>query len=411
MEERRVIVTGIGVVSPVGNSVKEAWASLIAGESGIGPISLFDAEGFAVSMAGEVRDLDPAAEFGRYRAKHLDRFTQLGIIAARQAVDQSGLDAHADPYRVGVIVGSGAGGMATMQRQADVLTKRGPAKVSPYMTPMMIANMAAGEIAMEFGAMGVSGCPVTACAASANAIGDSFEAIRSGRADVVIAGGAEAAVLPLCVAGFGAMKAVADVSRPFDVGREGFVIAEGAAILVLEERERAIGRGAPILGEVLGYGTTCDAHHPTAPHPEGAGARAAMASAITQSGLHPAEIDYVNAHGTSTPHNDAAEARAIADVVGVPGDRDVAVSSTKSMTGHLLGAAGAFEAMAALQSIEAGIVPPTINLERLDPECDVPGVRHIANTAVEMEVRHTMSNSFGFGGHNVSLILGSGLED
>lgn len=401
----------MGVMSPVGNDVASAWQALAAGRSGIGPITQFDTEGFAVDFGGEVRNFDAGDFFGRYKAKHLDRFTQLAVAASRQATAQAGLDTGDDPLRLGVIVGSGAGGLATMERQVGVLNRRGPAKVSPYVTPMMCANMAAGEIAMETGAMGFVSCPVTACAASANAIGDGFEAIRSGRADAVIAGGADASIVPLCVAGFSAMKALSDraddperASRPFDHSRDGFVLAEGAAVLVLEARERATARGAAVLGQILGYGTTCDAHHPTAPHPEGLGARAAMANAIDQAGLRPEEISYVNAHGTSTAFNDATEAAAISETIG----NGVAVSSTKSMTGHLLGAAGAFEAIAGLKAIETDTIPPTINLDDLDPACAFDDIEHIAGRAVERSISHVVSNSFGFGGHNVSLVLGSG---
>ncbi|MCP3991906.1 MAG: beta-ketoacyl-ACP synthase II [Actinomycetia bacterium] len=404
----------MGLLSPVGNEVTTAWDALVEGRSGIGPITQFDVEGFPVAFGGEVTGFDPGAEFGRYRAKHLDRFTQLALSAAGQAVTQAGIGCDGgielDPFRVGVIVGSGAGGLATMEKQLGVLARRGPTKVSPFVTPMMCANMAAGEIAIEFGAMGFTTCPVTACAASANAIGDGFEAIRSGRVDTVIAGGADASIVPLCIAGFGAMKALStydgdprQASRPFEVDRDGFVISEGAAIVVLEERSQAEQRGATIFGEVLGYGTSCDAHHPTAPHPDGAGARASMIGALAQAGVSPHEIDYLNAHGTSTAFNDATEAAAVAAVIG----GGVAVSSTKSVTGHLLGAAGAFEAIATIQAIRSGCVPPTINLDQLDPACDFDSIDHVANVAVERPVRLAMSNSFGFGGHNVSLLFGS----
>lgn len=411
VHSREVVVTGMGVMSPAGNDVDTAWKAMSEGRSGIGPITQFDPEGFAVDFGGEVEDFDPGAIFGRYKAKHLDRFTQLALVASRQATNQAQLSAEPDPLRVGVIVGSGAGGLATMERQIGVMARRGPAKVSPYLTPMMCANMAAGEIAMEIGAMGFVTCPVTACAASANAIGDGFEAIRSGRVDAVVAGGADASIVPLCVAGFAAMKALSvhegdptRASRPFDAGRDGFVLAEGAAILVLESRERAEARGVTILGEVLGYGTTCDAHHPTAPHPKGLGARAAMQAAVDQAGIDAADVDYVNAHGTSTMFNDATEAAAISRVIG----NGVAVSSTKSMTGHLLGAAGAFEAIVGLKAIETDCVPPTINLDDLDPDCDFDNISHVANSAIRRPVEHVVSNSFGFGGLNVSLVFGSG---
>ena len=408
MHDRRVVVTGMGVLSPVGNDVDSTWQAVLRGISGIGPIGAFDVTAFPVSIGGEVKGFDPGVEFGRYKAKHLDRFAQLGLSAARQAIAQAELSVEPDPFRVGVVVGSGGGGLATMEKGYGVLERRGPAKVSPYLTPMMCANMAAGEIAMELGSMGLTTCPVTACSASANAIGDAFEAIRSGRIDAAVAGGSDASITPICLAGFAAMKALAvpdgdptTASRPFDAARNGFVLGEGAAMLVLEELARAQERGATILGEVLGYGTTNDAHHPTAPHPDGAGARMAMRTAIAQAELEPADIGYVNAHGTSTPFNDAIEAAAISNEIG----GGVAVSSTKSTTGHLLGAAGAIEAIVSLQAIANGTIPPTINLDTLDPECDFDNITHVT-VAEERDLDHVVTNSFGFGGHNVSLVLG-----
>jgi len=406
---RRVVVTGAGAVSPLGLTAKESWDGLLAGRSGVATIEAFDPTDFPVRIAAEVAGFDAAAVFGRRRARHLDRFAQFALVAAREALGQSGLEVAADPFRVGVVFGSGIGGIATLEEQIHLLRAEAPDRVSPYMCPMMIPNMAAGEIAMETGAMGPNSCTVTACAASATAIGDAYELIRSGRADAVIAGGAEAVITPICIAGFAAMKALSArnddpgrASRPFDAGRDGFVCGEGAAALVLEERSLALGRGAPVLGEVVGYGASCDAYHQTAPHPTGAGAIHAIRQALAGAGAGAggaggaAEVGYVNAHGTSTVFNDRIESLAVKEVLGA----GVPMSSTKSMTGHMIGAAGAFEAFVCLKVLETGMAPPTVNYEVPDPECDLD---YIPNQARAVRTDLVLSNSFGFGGHNVTL--------
>ncbi|MGH9183678.1 MAG: beta-ketoacyl-ACP synthase II [Acidimicrobiales bacterium] len=405
---RRVVVTGMGAVSPLGHDVTSTWDALVAGRSGVGPITLFDASSSPVRIAAEVKGWDGGAVFGAKDARHLDRFCQFALVAARQALGQSGVAVGDDPERVGVVFGSGLGGVGTLEEQAAVLGRRGPTRVNPFTLPMLIANAAAGQIAIDTGARGPNTCTVTACAASANAIGDAAELIRSGRADAVIAGGADAAITPLCIAAFASMRALSArndeperASRPFDAGRDGFVSAEGAAALVLEARQVALARGASVLGEVLGYGASCDAHHITAPDATGRGAVAAMRAALGQAGLAPADVDYVNAHGTSTPPNDRTETLAVRAVLGPR----VPVSSTKSMTGHLLGAAGALEAVVCLKVLETGILPPTINHEDPDPDCDLDYVPNVARTAT---VDTVMTNSFGFGGHNATLVLGRG---
>jgi 3-oxoacyl-[acyl-carrier-protein] synthase II len=402
-DRRRVVVTGAGAVSPLGLTAAESWEGLLAGRSGAGRIAAFDPGDFPVQIAAEVKGFDAAAVFGRRRARHLDRFSQFALVATQEALAQSGLDVGADPFRVGVVFGSGIGGITTLEQQINLMRDEAPDRVSPYLPPMMIPNMAAGEIAMETGAMGPNSCTVTACAASATAIGDAYELIRSGRADAVVAGGAEAVITPICIAGFAAMKALSTrnaeperASRPFDVCRDGFVCGEGAAALVLEERSAALGRGAAVLGELVGYGASCDAYHQTAPHPTGAGAKHAIRQALATSGAAPEEVGYVNAHGTSTPFNDRIESLAVKEVLGA----GVAMSSTKSMTGHMIGAAGAFEAFVCLKVLETGMAPPTINYELPDPDCDLD---YIANHARPVRTDLVLSNSFGFGGHNVTL--------
>ncbi|HYX43878.1 MAG TPA: beta-ketoacyl-ACP synthase II [Acidimicrobiales bacterium] len=403
---RRVVVTGTGAVTPLGTDVDGTWEAMLAGRSGVAAIARFDPSGLPVRFAAEVRGLDPAAHFGVRDARRLDRFAQLGLVAARQALAQSGLDVSAAPERVGVVFGSGLGGVTTLAEQVGVLADRGPKRVSPFLVPMMMANMVTGQIAIETGARGPSSCPVTACAASATAIGEAADLIRLGRADAVVAGGAEAAVTPVCMAAFAQMKALstrnddpAAASRPFDADRDGFVVGEGGGALVVEDLEHARGRGATVLAEVLGYGATSDAHHLTAPDPAGAGAAAAMRAALADAALPAEAVDYVNAHGTSTPLNDRTEALAIREVLGT----GVAVSSTKSVTGHLLGAAGAVEAVACTRVLATGSVPPTANLAHPDP---LVGLDLVAGEAREVPVRVVLSNSFGFGGHNVTLVLG-----
>ncbi|GAC1377308.1 MAG: beta-ketoacyl-ACP synthase II [Acidimicrobiales bacterium] len=408
--ERRVVVTGLGVVSPVGVGVEAAWEALVDGRSGAGPLTRFDASAYPVRIGAEVDDWDPVERFGKRRARHLDLFAQFALVATREALDRSGLDTGSHGERIGVVYASGIGGIGSFEAQVNVLATRGPQWVSPYMCPMMIPNAAAGEIAMEWGLRGPNSCTVTACAASAHAIGDAADAIRLGRADVMVAGGAEAGLTPTGVAGFAAMKALSErnddptrASRPFDAGRDGFVAGEGAATLILEEREFALARGAPLLAELVGFGSTCDAHHMTAPHPQGDGAVRSMRMALGEAdraGTSIEDIGYINAHGTSTPPNDRIETMAVKTVMG----STVAMSSTKSMTGHLLGAAGAFEAAVCVQALIAGILPPTINLEVPDPDCDLDYVPNIARR-VAGGLKAVMTNSFGFGGHNATLVF------
>jgi len=402
-EPRRVVVTGLGAVSPVGLDVASTWASLVAGKGGAGPITQFDATDFPVRIAAEVKGFDPIATFGKRRARHLDRFTQLGLVAAQEALAASGVLDGLDPERAGVVWGSGIGGLRTLEEQILLMHERAPDRVSPYLAAMMISNMAAGEIAMEHHLLGPNSCTVTACAASTHAIGDAAELIRWGRADVMLAGGSEGSITPIGMAAFAAAKALSErndeperASRPFDRGRDGFLAGEGGACLVLEERERAVARGADIWAEVSGYGLTSDAFHATAPHPQGDGAIRCMRLALDDAGLGPADVGYVNAHGTSTDLNDRTEAMAIKAVLGV----HVPVSSTKSMTGHLLGAAGALEAVATILALRDGILPPTINHDEPDPEI---GLDVIPNEARDLRVRVALSNSFGFGGHNATL--------
>ncbi len=403
---RRVVVTGLGAVTPLGLSVESTWEALVAGRSGVGAISRFDPSGLPVRIAAEVKDFDGDARFGKRRARHLDRVVQLGLTATAEALESAKLDVGVAPERVGVVYGTGIGGISSLVGGIDVLRSRGPEWISPYTLPMMLPNMIAGQIAMEWGARGYNSCTVTACSASAQAIGECLDLIRVGRADVMICGGAEAAVTEIGVAGFAAMKALSTrndtpttASRPFDATRDGFVIGEAAATLVLEERDAALARGAPILAELTGYGATADAHHMTAPHPAGDGAVRAMRDACRDADLAVDAIGYVNAHGTSTPPNDRVESLALRTVFGTQAPP---VSSTKSMTGHTLGAAGALESIVCVQVLRHGIIPPTINLETADPDCDLD---HVANAARLVPVRAAITNSFGFGGHNAALVF------
>ena len=404
--QRRVVVTGIGAITAVGAGVDATWSSLIAGRSGVRAIAGFDASRLAVRIGAEVVDFDAAATFGKRRARHLDRVTQLSLAATAEAVEASKLDIAAAPERVGVVYATGIGGLQSITDGIGVLRERGAEWISPYTLPMTLPNMAAGMIAMEHGATGYNSCTVTACAASAHAIGDGMDQIRLGRADAMIVGGAEAAVTEVGMAAFAAMKALstrndepARASRPFDLGRDGFVMGEAAATLVLEERDAALARGATILAEITGFGATADAHHITAPHPQGDGAVRAMRAALDEAGLAPSDVGYVNAHGTSTPPNDRVEALALHRVFGPDGPP---VSSTKSMTGHTLGAAGALEAIVCVLALRTGVLPPTVNYEVPDPDCRLDLV---ANEARRAPVRVAMTNSFGFGGHNASLVL------
>jgi len=412
MVNRRVVVTGVGAISPLGLDVEQTWQGLLAGRSGASVIRAFDAANSPVRIAAEIAGFDPAATFGRRRARHLDRVVQLSLVATKEALEASKLDIASAAERTGVVYASGIGGIRTLEDGIRTLITRGPAWVNPYVVPMMIPNMAAGEIAMEWQLLGYNCCTVTACSASAHAVGMAFDVIRMGRADAMVCGGSEAAVTPVGIAGFAAMKALSTrndeperASRPFDVDRDGFVLGEAAATLVLEEREFAMARGAPVLAELVGYGATADAHHITQPHPDGDGAVRAMRAALADAGISHEEIDYVNAHGTSTPPNDRVETLALKRVFG---DKMPLVSSTKSMTGHTLGAAGALESVVCILAMQGSVVPPTINLDNPDPACDLD---YVANVARRADVRYAMSNSLGFGGHNATLIFGHAMNE
>ena len=406
--DHRVFVTGVGVVSPLGLDAASSWNALIRGESGVDYITAFDTEGFDTRFAGEVKGFDPENHLDRKAARRMDRFAQFATAAAQEACRHAQLDPKADPYRVGVIIGSGIGGIITLSQQFEVLSQRGPGRVSPFLIPMMLADMASAQVSMLTGAMGANYCLVSSCSSGADALGQGWEMIRRGQEDVVLAGGAEAPIIPIAVAGFNALRALSRfagdpkaASRPFDLQRDGFVMGEGAAVLVLESQESAQRRGVPLLAEVRGYAATSDAHHLTEPGPTGKSAARAMRLALEAGGIDPARVDYLNAHGTSTPLNDHHETVAIKLALGEDAYR-VPISSTKSMTGHLLGSGGALEAVFCLQAIQHGMVPPTINLENPDPECDLD---YTANEARSAKVDVAMSNSFGFGGHNSVLVF------
>ena len=402
----RVVVTGIGVVSPVGNTLEETWNNLVNGVCGIAPITLFDTTDYKAKVAGEVKNFEPRDYMTKQEILRSDRFTQLAVAAAAQAVEESGVIGTVDPARIGVYFGSGIGGINTMTKEHAKLLNKGPARVSPYCVPMMIANMAAGEIAIRYNCQGAAMPAVTACASGSNAIGEALRQIRHGYADAVITGGSDAAVNELGVAGFVNMHALSTsedpnaASLPFDKRRGGFVIGEGATALVLEEYDHAVARGAKIYGEVCGYGSTCDAYHMTSPAPDAAGGARAMIQAMEEAGYSESDRVYVNAHGTGTPMNDSGETTAIKTALGEEKAHEILISSTKSMTGHLLGAAGAIEEAVCLKVLETGIVPPTINLEEPDPACDL---NYVPNKAVEAEIDFCLSNSLGFGGHNACL--------
>ncbi|OPZ73838.1 MAG: 3-oxoacyl-(acyl-carrier-protein) synthase 2 [Firmicutes bacterium ADurb.Bin456] len=406
---KRVVITGLGIISPVGTGLKKFWSSLIGGVSGIGPVTRFDPTNFKTKIAGEVSDFEPSGYVDRKEARRMDRFTQFAVAATGMAIEDAALDLEtANRDRIGVILGSGIGGIETLEEQARVLEERGPGRVSPLFVPMMIANMGAGQVAINYRLRGPNITSVSACASSSNAIGDAFKMLQWGHADVMITGGTEAPITPLAMAGFCSMKAMSTrnedperASRPFDNNRDGFVVGEGAAILVLETLEHAQARGARIYAELAGYGSSCDAYHITAPDPEGGGAANSMLAAIADAGIGFEAVDYINAHATSTPPGDIAEVKAIKTVFGKHAFR-LAVSSTKSMTGHLLGAAGGLEAMACVLALHNGIIPPTINLEQPDPQCDLD---FVPNTARQAIINVALSNSFGFGGHNATLIL------
>jgi 3-oxoacyl-[acyl-carrier-protein] synthase II len=408
---QRVVVTGLGAVTPIGNSVADYWDGLTSSRNGVAGITLFDASRHACRFAAEVEAFDPSGFIEPKEAKRWDRFCKFGVVAAKQALIHAGLDItpeNAD--RIGIIIGSGVGGLLMMETQAHVLEGKGPSRVSPFTVPMMIPNMATGLAAIAVGAKGPSSAVSTACAAGSNAIGDAFRLLQLGKADAMVCGGAESAITPLGVAGFASAKALsfrnddpATASRPFDRDRDGFVIGEGAGLLVLETLGHAEARGATILAEIVGYGTTCDAHHITSPTPGGVGGAAAMRLALEDGGIDPCVVDYVNAHGTSTPANDSNETAAIKSALG---DRalKIPVSSTKSMTGHLLGGSGGIEAVACVLALQHNVVPPTINYANPDPDCDLDVV---PNTARDHKLETVLSNSFGFGGHNVCLAFRS----
>lgn len=405
---RRVVITGMGAVTPVGIGVETFWKNLLAGKCGIGPITRFDPTNSRSSLAGEVSDFDPLQYQDFKTASHTDRCGQFALAAAEEAVSQSGVVGTVDPERAAVYLGTGVGGFETTEANCRKLVEKGPRRVSPYLIPMMIANMPAGSIAIKYGFQGQAIPSVTACASGSNAIGEAVRAIRHGYADVIVTGGTEAPITEVGVAGFNSMKALCTsedpnaASMPFDKRRCGFVIAEGAGILVLEEYERAVKRGAPILGELVGYGTSCDAYHMTAPKPDGTGAALAVRQALQEANWRPGERVYCNAHGTSTSLNDVAETKAIKIAFGEEEARKVVISSTKSETGHMLGAAGAVEAIVCALTLRDKIVPPTINLLEPDPECDLD---YTPNKAREGEFDLAISNSFGFGGHNACVAI------
>ncbi|MEW6534025.1 MAG: beta-ketoacyl-ACP synthase II [Candidatus Auribacterota bacterium] len=407
---RRVVVTGLGVVSPVGNTIDEYWDSLCNGKSGVDYITHFDASEFTTRFAAEVKNFDPEKYISKKDVKRMDEFVQFAVCASYMAVEDAGLDfSTMDPYAAGVLIGSGIGGMNVIETQHKILLERGPARVSPFLIPMLITNMASGQVSINFGIRGPNLCIATACASGSHAIGEAYRHIALGEADVMITGGTESATTPLGLAGFCSIKALSQrndepqrASRPFDRDRDGFVMGEGAGIVILEEYESAKKRNAKIYCELLGYGCTGDAYHMTAPSPGGEGAARCIQMALLNSSLNPEQIDYINAHGTSTPLNDKFETQSIKSAFGDHAYK-LAVSSTKSMTGHLLGAAGGIELVACAKVIETGVIPPTINYENPDPECDLD---YVPNTAREADVKYVISNSLGFGGHNATLVVG-----
>ncbi len=405
-ENRRIVVTGMGAVTPLGNHVQDTWEGMKAGKNGIGPITLCDADNQKAKLAAEVKGFDPKEYLEINDVLRTDRYTQFAVAAAQQAVEESGIEGTVEPERFGVWFGTGIGGIGTFEREHSKLLEKGPRRVSPLFVPMMIANMAAGMIAIRHDCRGTAMPAVTACASGSNAIGEAMRMIRHGYADAVITGGAEASITPTALAGFVNMQALSTstdpdaASLPFDKRRGGFVIGEGAVALVLEEYEHAKARGAKIYGEVCGYGSTCDAYHMTAPHPEARGGARAMADAMKEAGYTPQDAVYINAHGTGTPMNDQVETMAIKQALGEEAARRAYVSSTKSMTGHMLGAAGAVEALACLMALQEGVIPPTIHLNEQDEACDL---NYVPNQAVKADIHLALSNSLGFGGHNACL--------
>jgi 3-oxoacyl-[acyl-carrier-protein] synthase II len=406
---RRVVVTGMGCISPIGNDVNSLWGNVLAGKSGVGMITHYDTSQFKTKIAAQVKDFDAVERFGKVEARRMDRFSQFALAAAQQALADSGLNVNDDNRdRVGVVIGTGIGGLGTLFEQMKVYYDRGPSRVSPFTVPMMLPDTGAGMIAIFLGLRGPNMAVVTACATGTNSIGEATEVIRRGQADVILAGGSEAVIVPIAMASLGVMGALSTrndeperASRPFDLNRDGFVMGEGAAVLVLEALEFAQQRGANILAEITGYGSTNDAYHISAPAENGAGAASCMQMALENAGLRAIDIDYINAHGTSTPLNDKSETAAIKTVFGERAYQ-VPISSTKSMTGHLLGASGAVEALVCVKAMQDGIMPPTINYETPDPNCDLD---YVPNHARKASLRHVMSNSFGFGGHNATIIL------
>ena len=407
---RRVAITGLGVVSPLGNDVATTWEGLVAGRSGAGPITKFDAAKLRVRFACEVKGFDPLRYIEKKEARRYDLFAQFSMGASVQAVSDSCIEKTGtlDPKRVGVIIGTGTGGIATFEENMRAYVEKGPDRVSPFFVPMFMANVASALVSMRYGFQGPNYATVSACASSGHAVGDAFRLIRSGEADVMIAGGSEAAITPLAIASFANMKALSErnddaatASRPFDKDRDGFVMGDGAATIILEDWDRAKARGARIYAELVGYGATADAHHITAPAPDGSGAQEAMRLAMKDGGIKPTEVGYINAHGTSTPYGDAAETAAVKAVFGDQA-RKLVFGSTKSMTGHLLGAAGAFEFAVCTLALHHGVIPPTINQFHVDPACDLDSA---PNHSVRRQVEVALSNSFGFGGHNVTLAV------
>ncbi len=408
MEKRRVVVTGIGAVTPLGNNTETTWNNIKAGVSGIGPLTRLNAEEYPAKVAAEVKDFSPEEYMDKKDARKMDRFTHYAVASSLMAVKDANLQiTDENAHRIGVWIGSGIGGMETFENQYETFLKRGYRRVSPFFVPMMIPDMATGQVSIYLGAKGFNSCTVTACATGTNSIGDAFKVIQRGDADAMITGGAEAPITKMSVAGFCANTALSTnpdpktASRPFDQNRDGFVIGEGAGIVVLEELEHALARGAKIYAEIVGYGATGDAYHITAPAPGGEGGARAMKMAIEDGGLQPEDIDYINAHGTSTDYNDKFETLAIKEVFGEHA-YNLAVSSTKSMTGHLLGAAGGIEAIFTVLAMKEGVLPPTINLETPDPECDLD---YVPNKSRERGIKAAMSNSLGFGGHNATIVF------
>jgi len=405
----RVLVTGMGIISPLGLDVETTWDGIVNGRSGVDFITAFDSEGFDTHFAAEVKGFDPENYLDRKEARRMDRFAQFAAVAAQQACRQAGLEpGSVDPYRVGVIIGSGIGGISTLSAQHEILIERGPKRVSPFLIPMMLGDMASAQVSMVTGSMGANYCAVSSCSSGADALGQAWAMIRRGQEDIVLAGGSEAPVVPVAVAGFNALRALSrfnedpsKASRPFDITRDGFVIGEGAAVLVLESEESANRRGVSALAEIKGYAATSDAHHLTEPMATGESAARAMTKALEEAGVDASEVDYVNTHGTSTPLNDRHETMAIKVALGEYAYR-LPLSSTKSMTGHLLGSGGALEACFCVLAIENSIIPPTINLNEPDPDCDLD---YTPNQARSQEINVTLSNSFGFGGHNSVLVM------